>query len=149
MTNADRIIKTAIGECRRQKVDFRSLIDLLSAYEVADTVLDPDRKFVDPVVIFRLASLIEPVQNEWGYRNVAVTFKNGGTTTEWSNVPRAMERLTSLVQNVDGDDDINVWIKSFLFIHPFIDGNGRVAWILYNWLKGTLEYPLPLPDYEW
>lgn len=39
------------------------------------------------------------------------------------------------------------WIKDFLDVHPFVDGNGRTAWILRTWLMDEWSYPNVLPDY--
>jgi hypothetical protein len=40
------------------------------------------------------------------------------------------------------------WIKAFLQIHPFQDGNGLVASLLFNWGMNTLDEPFPLPYYK-
>jgi len=39
------------------------------------------------------------------------------------------------------------FVVEFLKIHPFKDGNGRVAFLLYNILNNSLDDPAPLPDY--
>lgn len=147
--SARRILVTALNECRRQDTDFRAVVDLLAAYEVAE--FNSDNK-ISEVLIWRLAELIDPVYNARGYRQTPVTFANGGGSTSPQNIHRAMTTLISNVPGADGGifttDDVNEWIKQFLWIHPFRDGNGRCAWILYNRLKGTLAYPLPLPNFQ-
>ena len=39
------------------------------------------------------------------------------------------------------------WYLAYEWIHPFCDGNGRTGKILHNWLLGTLDAPVLVPDY--
>jgi fido (protein-threonine AMPylation protein) len=57
-----------------------------------------------------------------------------------------MRRLFGALDAVGGPIEA---VRSFLRIHPFTDGNGRVAFVLYNWLNHTLLAPAPLPDFDW
>lgn len=150
--SATRILTTALAECQRQETDFRGLVDLLSAYEVANYC---NTVPLTEALILRLGQLIDPISNEFGYRRTPVTFANGGGSTSPQNIPNAMYTLVVSADWIEKDvietrnDDIDVWIKTFLFIHPFKDGNGRCAWLLYNMLRDTMDYPLPLPKYDW
>lgn len=144
MKNAERIAYVAIKECVRQEVGFRSLVDLLSAYEVADYYAE-----IDEPLILRLGQLVEPTVNENGYRHTPVTFRNGGTASNPIDIPLNMDALLSVSTEGFSSDDCYRWTRAFLSIHPFRDGNGRVAWMLYNKLRGTMDYPLPLPEFDW
>lgn len=85
-----------------------------------------------------------------------MTFQNGGSSAHAAEIPRLMD---SLLGNIDFFYDtppqspegilheVNAITKQFLWIHPFADGNGRVGFLLFNYLMGTLDNPLPLPDY--
>jgi len=44
-------------------------------------------------------------------------------------------------------EDADSLIKTLLDIHPFVDGNGRVASILRNLMIGSMDDPQPLPYY--
>jgi hypothetical protein len=146
MKNADRIAFVAIKECNRQNVGFRSLVDLLSAYEVAHFQATTGGE-INEVMILRLGQLIEPTFNARGYRRTPVTFQNGDVANH-QHIETAMQNLLDISRDGFDSDDCYQWTKYFLSIHPFRDGNGRCAWILYNWLRGTLDYPLPLPDFQ-
>ena len=50
-------------------------------------------------------------------------------------------QVAELVNTVDD------WYLAFEWIHPFRDGNGRTGKILHNWLGGTLDDPVLVPDY--
>jgi len=56
----------------------------------------------------------------------------------------SLDRFVELLNNVETVDD---WYLAFEAVHPFCDGNGRTGKILYNWLLGTLKYPVLVDDY--
>lgn len=86
-----------------------------------------------------------------GFRAMPVIFQNGGSSSNPTDIKAHMERLCTIVaeqRQYVGVEDAYGLTRSFLQIHPFRDGNGRTAWILYNWLNRTLEDPVPLPDFN-
>lgn len=84
-----------------------------------------------------------------GYRTTPVTFDSGHLATNASTIPGAMTRLVYAAPDKGRiNDDWFSWVKSFLYIHPFQDGNGRIASLLFNWGMHTLDEPIPLPYYE-
>ncbi len=63
------------------------------------------------------------------YRETPVVFANGNDGAPWIEIPRLMEQLCA------SDlfwTDIRAFLIEFLKIHPFADGNGRTASVLYN-----------------
>lgn len=137
--NLRTIAATAAAECVRQGVDLHALTNLLSGYEHAYRMRNR-LPTVESVVT--LGSLIEPDRNHNGFRVVPVTFANLTTAVEPRLVPGAVDRMMRFLDwHADGV------AKAFLDVHPFIDGNGRVAWILLNWIDRTLDDPRPLPEY--
>jgi hypothetical protein len=107
-----------------------------------------------------VAYLVKPEANTIGphdhnYRRVAVTVGHD-LPPAWYDVPEAMERLW---QNMPQEymvsctgkglsiSMVDQFIFALLKIHPWVDGNGRTASIIWNWMKKTLDYPKPLPDF--
>jgi len=136
-----RLANVAAAECVRQHVGLDGLRNLLLAY---DQVLDMRRQG-DPIVteygVLSLAGTVQP-SNGGRYRVTPATFINGGTAVAAERVPNLIAALV-----VHGGSLAPVeWVKEFLDIHPFTDGNGRTAWLLLNVLGGTLDAPVPLPD---
>jgi hypothetical protein len=82
------------------------------------------------------------------YRTVPVIFASGGHASNHQIISEAMPRL---ITNAPEKGEFSAWyhwIKAFLQIHPFADGNGRVASLLFNWGMITLDEPFPLPYYK-
>ncbi len=82
------------------------------------------------------------------YRTVPVTFASGGHAANAQTIPGAMFRLGINVPPKFDFIGWYAWVKAFLQIHPFQDGNGRVASLLFNWGMMTLDEPFPLPYYK-
>jgi len=83
-------------------------------------------------------------QNIGRFRNTPVTFASGGSSANHEEIHR-------LVTNLIAHGDVlspKEWVREFVWIHPFFDGNGRMGAILFNLLNGTLDNPLPLPKMD-
>jgi Fic family protein len=86
------------------------------------------------------------------YRQVEVTFRNVVQPALPADmVPRAMKRLGEQLNRrhddfiADKNEYADYMAREFLIIHPFTDGNGRVASLVWNYLRGTIANPEPLP----
>jgi hypothetical protein len=82
------------------------------------------------------------------YRTVPVTFADGGHAANHQGIPHAMPQL---IANAPEKGEFAAWyilIKAFLQIHPFQEGNGRIASLLFNWVLYSLNEPIPLPYYR-
>lgn len=135
----DRVVTVATQECLRQNVGIDRVAMLLEAYCLAYEIID--LRLDD---IMSLALLVEPT-TRGQFRVGAVTFQNGGISTNPASIPEQMVRLFShLEPGISAYD----FVRSFELIHPFSDGNGRLGWIIYNHLRGSMDKPDPLPDFK-
>jgi hypothetical protein len=128
-----------VKECERQHVGLDRLGRLIEGVAYAQQRSDRLPQEGD---VLHLAGLIEPT-TAGIYRRTPVVVNSGGHATGWRDVPEATARLFAYL---DEDSDPVEVTRAFLAIHPFIDGNGRVAFILLNWLGHSLDDPAPLPD---
>jgi len=132
-------------ECIRQQVGADEFSNLFAAYQ---NVHANPFYFIETVGdIKRVAARVDPMANWDGFRNTPVTFADGGSSADWANIPRLMDNLiVEFVDYMRGVSHVSVdfLVKEFLWIHPFRDGNGRVAFLLQNTLDVTLDNPNPL-----
>jgi len=145
------------SECDRQHVtnysDFGDAVDWATYIQSDPEYFRWCGNRVDMMkVVSYLGELVEPERNN-KFRTSHVGFMHGGSAAPAGEVVYRMNRWAfhadSIVNNFYrcSDDDANALVKSFLDIHPFEDGNGRVGSILWNLFTGNIENPEPLPYY--
>lgn len=157
--NIVKMATAAARECERQEVGLDYVARLLEAAHLVHRRIQPpiSDKLISEGFWKYIAGLIEP-RNFSSYRHVPVSFADMSQGIPWANVPRAMEQWWSEIPAVFthpwGGEKVHlqvVWvdnlIKDFLKIHPFVDGNGRTAWLLRVWMLNQWDDPQPLPDY--
>lgn len=146
------IVKWAAMECARQHSGEMSVARMVDAWLMATNWSHREIWEKD---ILKLAAIIEPEKNANGYRQTPVVIWQGTQPLNPHLIPRAMKNLLAtgeiIVQTlkfrVSEPHSAGSWYKEFEIIHPFIDGNGRLGSILYNWLSGTLAKPVAPPDF--
>lgn len=147
-----QLLEVAVAEVERQEASPTHVLYLLNAFEQMTKRKYLERSLYPSLTdVLTLGRLVEPEKNQKGFRRTPVAFANGGTAVHHSVVPTAMYRLCDTLKNggmfsFDGQDKLH-WIKSFLEIHPFEDGNGRVAWVLHHWLN-DFQIAQPLPRFD-
>lgn len=125
------ISKWAAEECDRQRVGPRLVPQMIDA---ALWLEGRHRLSVDTVQ--ELGSRID-WRNKNGWRQQAVTIGGHTPLPDWQLLPDLMSRLVEQQFSIPIDE----FYREFEEIHPFIDGNGRVGSILWNWRNKFLEWP--------
>lgn len=136
------IVRFCANECHNQGSGEKSVARMVEAYNEAIRYWKAYGTFVSESLICKLARIIDP-RNDRGYRTTPVTFEDCG----YSVAPQHIQRQMELLLENGNSQTLDEFVKRFLEIHPFVDGNGRVAAILYNFLDGMLEAPQSLPVY--
>lgn len=158
------IIEFCAQECERQHSGELSVFDMVNAwyfaqdyYEATD---DPDPLTLD--LIEEIGQLVEPVDNKNGFRRVPVyVFKGQFDYVEkapWERVESLLGFVVNayyegnlfgrgLPQHPLATSAVSQFYYEFEEIHPFVDGNGRVGKILFNYLNGTLHKPVMPPNF--
>lgn len=139
---AMRISDACKIECDRQHVGEVEHVQLIEAYDLTLTPEWQNKTFLTLDDILTLSVIVEP-QKANTLRRTPVTFANGSSGLAPDLIPRALEALLENQAELSTD----TFVKEFLIIHPFLDGNGRTAFTLYNLLSGNRDYPVSLPDY--
>jgi len=131
--------KWAVAEVRRQGKPDSSAKDLIAGLRRARSITDD----ITEADIREIHALIEPGVRP-GYRTTEVTFLGGGSANKAASIPRQMEQL---VNSGLHKNDPEEFVRQFLRIHPFEDGNGRTAVVLLNHLAPAPKGYRPLPDF--
>lgn len=136
-----KILEYIQSESDRQSATLDETINMVEVWKYTKNFT----KFPNLATIKYMAYILNGSQ---GYRIVPAVFNQGSPAINADLIPNAMEKWHDWAYR-DGKSPefTEVVIKEFLEIHPFEDGNGRIASLLYNYLKGTLDDPIPLPYY--
>lgn len=137
-----KIEAACIVECDRQGVGFIERQQLIYAYYAMLKNAKTESPSFSSETVLSWGKIIEPTKAH-GIRRTPVTFANGTTGLNPTLIQQAMNSLFDNRENMTVDE----FVKEFLIIHPFIDGNGRTAFVLYNALMGNPTEPVALPDY--
>jgi hypothetical protein len=146
-------------ECHRQHVTNYGDFAKAWLYAAMDrTIQSPDHL---AIMVCGIARLCEPANTYRdgvdNLRTSHVGFTHGGSAApvgevrerfdRWCQFTAASIEDLALTGGSTAEAIVDPLIKSLLDIHPWVDGNGRTASILRNWMLNTLDNPQPLPYY--
>ena len=166
------VVKYLVSEVKRQHAPVEDMFGMALAWDYAKC---ESQVFTLPTegMIQQIAYLVGSQSGinavhmgGHNYRWTPITVGGIVTGADPENIPRQMQLLCNaypITQDVSRSprdqenqdrwcaaivtDEVDGFVKQLLDIHPFADGNGRTASIVYNWLMGSLDNPVPLPFY--
>lgn len=147
------IASVAAGEAERQRVGFEGFMRLLRAYRMAMAIHGYAGSELSEDVVRMLVGVVEPL-TLGAWRKWPLQFPPNAC--DHALIPRAMQGWILQANEVMKGDyssfysrtaATDIAIREFLVIHPFVDGNGRMAWLLRTWMLYQWDDPEPLPDY--
>lgn len=131
----------------RQHTDEARRWYLLAGWERAKAAAEAGEALTLELLL-ELAGLVEP-DNHGRLRTTPVVFDNGGYASPPGQVEAGVSQLIRFWPGQDAsDEERNHWVREFLIVHPFTDGNGRAAWVLLQWLMNAWGEPMRLPYFD-
>lgn len=132
------VIKYCAEEVKRQGRGAVEVYNMCDAWHYA-----MGSEWAAPLIdIALLGALVEPSRNGGSFRKVGVMVGDR-ICPPAEEVFDLMERYIDNLKRMAPAEAY----KEFELIHPFVDGNGRVGKIIFNWCNGTLAAPVMPPNF--
>lgn len=136
-----KIVRWSAEECKRQGTDPIGVADMLDGWIYLACL--PGRPLT-ATDIKLLGLFVEPEKNRNGYAIVPRHFGDGTFGSDPINIAKNIDDLLAAQSDLS-PEEIYQYLEK---IHPFIDGNGRVGSLIYNYFSGTLHDPKVPPEYH-
>lgn len=138
------------AETERQSGTMAEAIGMYSAWQFVANLRDSGWRIMEADLIKANRTIFNnPTLN---YRKVPAVFHQGMPAIAAELIPHAMERLGAALNSRESSSFLDTprlnadfFTREFLLIHPFADGNGRVASLMWNVINGTIADPEMMP----
>lgn len=151
------IVKFCAEEVERQRAKPIAVYWMADAWMFALGWYNDKTQYAHPKftwdLIQEFGKKVDPEKNKEGFRTCSVVVVDDEGIRQsfppHDQVPNLMKQLfpdgslAFVLQTLKPEEVY----KQFQEIHPFRDGNGRTGKIIFNWLNGTLEYPVMPPNF--
>lgn len=145
--NHSNIVKFCSSEVHKQLAPATEVSWMYEAYFFAKNNLPkhptPQKTTLILSIIKTIGWLVDPHDNNGSWRKSEVCSKDYKPFPRCVEVPMLMSKWAMNLESMTQDEAY----KEFEEIHPFVDGNGRVGAILYNWLMGWPTVPAVPPNF--
>lgn len=136
-----KVLEYIQSESDRQSATLEETIGMVKAWDYI-------KDFHSPPELAAIRQMSYLITGNIEYRRVPAVFNQGQPAINAELIPDVMYKWEAWYMTTENVKDVlDEIIKEFLNIHPFSDGNGRVASLLYNHFNRSILDPVPLPYY--
>lgn len=149
------VLDYIVYETECQSGTMREAVGMLRAYDAFASASKANSP-INEQLVFTAIELINGITD---YRNAPAVFNQGMPAVQHGDtLRRAMRNWFATLDSPTAKPGYSTYFSTnqevadyfaheFLKVHPFADGNGRIASLVWNSLNGFLKNPQPMPTF--